>query len=759
MIRMTRYLQQLAARARSSITPIARAPPTPVAQWSRMEGLPTEILVEIFEYLSMLDCKNLRLCSKRVGDHAICFVFRSVHLSITKTHLNNFLAISKDKGLSKIPRQLVWYECDSRIFLSEEESIERRVRDPFDNCFFTNTFERPLFQNLARRTTTECLWRPLDGIRSATENSPEAFQEALAEFFKRFVNPAMLAMPNVRSFVYRPWPFHLALPGQGYPFSGGIVGRLEDAFSHELSPPMGLFVMSNFLCSRDNPITSLHWEDRVRFSGFCGVAFAQAVAEAFKNFTTIDLCLTAFEKESTKELLADCLLRARRLEKMTLCFEKQNEGVPFPLKYLTDCQKARGNSYPPHSFLEDENGQWIASKDLATTRFWSNLSSLKLVDMQFFDYEILGLFTRHAGTLRDIALEECLLLHRRPQTIRYEEGDWRDLIEAMATAKRFNLRSIRILQRTGDSVASFIPEDDILQYINKNGACPFSDSPSNGLLNTHQVMLDSDFILPPDSLPLYDHPAKDAGSRAEAWEPVCSLYWTLRRVMNHVVWWHSKDPESGGYETELWRFERSDGSFAYGEDPYDYFSDWGSELGYDKGDNNSQDSCDHDDCRASSSKLAKSLGIYNNGEEPAWREPPSFEEDSSVIEAPWKDSDEDEIQSSEEDFGVHDDERVEEKPWDLAIETPFGPSFEDFCNHNGWGCEDPAVLEFPKHAVILLNGDIGGMEMSWHGWRKDHLSYRGDYELCLDRVLERRSAVSCSEMTDSSRDTHRVYKF
>ena len=51
-------------------------------------------------------------------------------------------------------------------------------------------------------------------------------------------------------------------------------------------------------------------------------------------------------------------------------------------------------------------------------------------------------------------------------------------------------------------------------------------------------------------------------------------YWILRHVRDHVVWWDVEDPSSGGYKTEEWLFERKDGSFAYGDDPLDFYSDW-----------------------------------------------------------------------------------------------------------------------------------------------------------------------------------------
>ncbi|MCJ1327864.1 hypothetical protein MMC10_004539 [Thelotrema lepadinum] len=690
--------QQLELKARNIRT---------VASKPTVESLPNEVLSEIFEYLAMPDWKHLRLCNKVMEKHAVRFVFRNIHLSLAKSHTEAFFAISENEELCKIPRQLTWYECDSRIFVSQEVP-EKGQSDPFDNGKI-NDYEKPLYQDLARRTTADCTWWPIEKIqRTATENTPMVVQAALMDFVQR-LNSAIAAMPTLHRFVYRPWPTHLPLPGKGYSFTGDVIGQLEFRVRRDGPSCMGLHVMLTYMWRNPNPFKSLYWIDSDNWSTFCCVSDSQV--EAFKNLTTIDLCLTALrgkpEKEAfdMKERLADCLLRARELTHLTLCFEGKRGEDSFPLTFLTECQKSQGMSFPPLFLDPYEKNEWSSTQESSSVPFWSKLSFLRLVDLRFSEAEILGLLKRQARSLRHLVLEECVLLPKPPLAIRFEDGDWKDLVQAMANTNEFKLESIKILQIGGADYKSEISEDAILQFINSNGPYPFSNLPSNSGFNTHRVISDYDFMAQSDRL---NTPAKDIESVTELkdWDPVLTSSWILRRVFDHIVWWSCNDADSRGYETECWRFERADGSFAYGLEPFSYFSDWGSELGSEPGDSDSLEFTEND-----------VLESDDNGNRNITEVSSSDDETSKTSET---------------------SENSESVMHDTATETPFGLSFEAFCKNSTWeGC-DPAVLQFPPHAMILVDGQTS---MKWHTYRKEYLESREKARLSLEDLWRKTDRI------------------
>ena len=517
-------------------------------------SLPIELLDEVLVLLSPSEWKALRLTSRALEVYAAQFLFRRIRLSTLRVHYEAFLEISTSSRLSRLPRQLVWYECNP-FLLKDKEKVQDwySCREGAETTVGGESHQelRELCNELASNIQT-IEWMPTGFLVDSTldprlQGAPKSFIDRLAIAFE--------ALPNIQTFISRAAPDDLVLSNTGYKFTAGIVPDLTPGLRN-----MGLAIILTYISTSSNAnIKNLYWADAQSLSS--SRYLGDACVEAFKHFTSIDICLSRFDSVLESQKLISALCTARDLKNLKVCFEQQRDEYGF----LGQLSKHKAN---------DQLNQPI----------WSSLSSFTVVEAEFRMDHLLNFLQRHAASIRHLRLHMCIY---RGQHTRHPGGNqcscgWNNLMEAMANLKKLNLNSIEILQtRRGD----YVNADKLVQFINNKGPSPFTgDQPYKFIMTNEMVQLPDDYVQ-------WSPRGVGSGSILDAAESPLTprSYWVLRRVQNFTVWWDQKVPGPGAYETEKWLFEHKDGSFAYGDDPWEYFSDWESDG---DGDDDSSDSSD-----------------------------------------------------------------------------------------------------------------------------------------------------------------------
>ena len=520
-------------------------------QMNSITSLPVELLDEIFVQLSPSEWKALRLASRALEVYAAQFLFRRIRLSPLKAHYEAFLEISTSSRLSRFPRQLVWYECNP-FLLEDRDKVQDwyACREGNETTVGKESHQdlRELCNEMASSIQT-IDWMPSGFLVDSTldprlQGAPKSFIDRLATAFE--------SLPNIQAFISRSAPDDFVLSSTGYEFTAGSAPNLAPRLGN-----LGLAIMLSYLSTYSNPsIKSLYWADAQPLSS-CHY-LSDARVEAFRHFTSIDLCLSRFDNVQDSQKLIIALCAAGELKHLKVCFEQHRDE---------------------HGFL----GQ--LSKDDLTQPIWSNLLSFTLVEAEFRMDDILSFLGRHADSIRHLRLHMCIY---RSQHTRQPGGNqcscgWNNLMEAMANLKKLNLNSIEILQtRRGD----YVNAEKLVQFINNKGPSPFTGDQAYKHIMTNEI------VELPDDYVQWSSWGVGSGSVPDSIEPPLTprSYWVLRRVQNFTVWWDQKIPGPGAYETEKWLFEHKNGSFAYGNDPWEYFSDWESDDGDDDDDDSNESS-------------------------------------------------------------------------------------------------------------------------------------------------------------------------
>ena len=196
-----------------------------------------ELLDDIVSLLGPSEWKALRLTCRIPEDCAVRFLFQRVRLSCLMPHLRAFCQIGESRRLSPLPRQLIWYEANYNGLADET-----RVQESFKCLDAPPTRDqesdeevRKLCRELSSYLSCN-LWITWDGsVDSATD---AATIPQLRRTFQQYLSPAFNSMPNIDTFISRPLPDDLVLPGASYDFVAGSMPNL-----HPRSVNQGLILM------------------------------------------------------------------------------------------------------------------------------------------------------------------------------------------------------------------------------------------------------------------------------------------------------------------------------------------------------------------------------------------------------------------------------------------------------------------------------------------------------------------------------------
>ena len=564
-------------------------------------SLPQELLDDILSMLSPTEWMSLRLCSRSFEDISTRHLFRRIRLSLLKSHHDAFFEICRSQRLSQFVRELVWYEFDVNP-LNTYEWQKLYIETPSDQELQAIS---PTYWTQEKNGSGAEFASGLANLFWLPEGRPVDELEGLVEPLLNRFRSSLDALPHIRALISRPMPYDTKLQTPRYCFNTGMVE------GHSVIGNVGLiFLLEYTIASRHN-IGSLYWTDNATSDDLTFRHLQQRHQAAFACFVKLDLCIDLRDDDKNLHDLAACLYAAKNLKELKLCYKLRWVWCTS-LGFLINHQsKVNFEAEPP--------------EQPPTLGVWRNLVSLELVDVSFNERDLLNFLCRHASTLRYLGLEDCQLVKAKTPA---EEAPWKDLIEKLASSKRFMLESIKILHSSEEledmwGRSKLVDPDKLIRFINNTGSSPFfpwisyecfcthlptfddTTSESPAYFSTIEFRLDreypsGDFVALnfPFSNRQMMVPRKPAptitlrNKTFNLWrglkygEPdvlyerlVPTSYWYLERVNGRVVWWGTTEPKEGNYKTELWLFERSDGAWAYGTEPLEYFSDWGSEAG------------------------------------------------------------------------------------------------------------------------------------------------------------------------------------
>ena len=455
------------------------------------------------------------------------------------------------------------------------------------------------------------------------------------------------SMPNLRTFVSIPWPADFVWAKSDYKFTTNAVPIMRPKFGN-----LGLaLVLKQISAGAFSKLQNLYWAD-IHWRSSCGY-LGQDTVKAFRTLTSLDLCLSSFEDDRDIPNICSALRAAAKLEHLKLCFEQHLYESGF-LGCLSRHEAGDKGRQP----------------------VWSRLSSLSLVEASFHMDEMLEFLDNHAHSIHHLHLDKCQCC-RADSPAGADTGNWKALMNAIASLKRMNLHSIEILQDEDITDEDPVLEGTLLQFINGCGPSPFHADLSYNYISTRDLDVeDKDFCLP-EEFSWWNH--EQELQELEDCVLVAECYWTLRRVRNYVVWWDVDHPCEGHYKTERWLFEHKNGSYAYVKDPWEYFEDWESYGPCECGDDGGSDG------------------------DSEWHDDP--DEPAEVMI------------------------RAE----NIARESPFGPTFDAFGEKEEWEPVEPRDLEFPSHAMILLDH---GLVIPWLRFKD---SYVRSWQLVMDLPVRMRA--------------------
>ena len=604
---------------------------------SQFQNIPTEIVQMILNLLSPVEWKALRLTSKILDNHAAHFLFRRVRLSALQDHLDALVQISSLPHLMGIPRQLIWYEINVNVF-ADDDSVRDRyqwlsshhewAQGESEHSSTVSFVESEAGEIYPAGLSLEELHRLLEEDRSqlwwpmaeTPFAAPQWYGLAKKEF-PESLSAALGRLSNLHTIISTPCDLDFPLSKSAYPITA-------NATNYKLpmdAPNVGLLAMLENINEFKLPIRTLLWTDQLLKA--TTKSLCQHHVPAFKNLTRIELCLN-YGRGSRLQVLGDCLRAAADLTHLKLCFEQT--GCPeAPLSFLEPIAPTNSATEP-----KSQQPQWrrLASLELTNMRFWEetivglidahaqtlrhlSLQDCNMIQDRFGHANIFiwdptrdwkQLFDKLAG-LQKLSLSSLKILHTL---------DTRDVILVPADSLRdyvnnsgpspFNPRLYHWQidthrAATVDDVCSAdldlldleIKRRRQLQRPKRAKGTPaqwFTDLEYRNIIDATMKELEvgkegegegeaGDEEDEEDDAcrrTWFSLEHSDSGVLGEELE--ATSYWNLAAVGNHVIWWDEKTPVNAcSYETELWLFERDDGSFAYGRDPWNFFEDWDGE--------------------------------------------------------------------------------------------------------------------------------------------------------------------------------------
>ena len=653
--------------------------------------LPNELIYQVFKYLNPQDIKSLRLCGRTLIQITTGHLFKRVVVSPLKRHIEALERISKSEYLSQFPRELVWYELDLSSLALGDGSLEPGRWEQWHALTLYMGYHSDGHRKCLNKVYKEILSHINDAFKWTAEQVKDGGNQLTGLSIYRWLEPRLIDyladfaevmknLPHVYIFESRPCPFDV------------IVMRnrrqcCADFIQSHLSkcPNIGLLLMLRYIAASDRGIKVLRWADGVISTNTMLRHVQFPVLKAFRFFTSIDLCLGGVhlfgeeEHLENADFLAAALFAAKNLERLGLCFEERRGASLIPLRFLknyADANKMVNN-------LSDRSTDFLSN----SRPYWAKLSTLKLKGFTFPQAAIHNFLSRHANTLRHLNLEHCTLRHDKGQSLKLV-NPWRQLFEALAAQRIYHLQSLRIydeigfyadLGETDPPDAKYLYTDPLgasllLAFINNTGLNPFTSAKLPKEYSPNEADAETFFRFPD---PTENLPQE--------------CYWHLRRVQNHIVWWSSSTPEQHGdvppgtptpYPTEKWLFESRNGDIAYGDEPLDFFSTFGSELGNDDYEEEEEENEDEDE--------------DENEEE--WEDVEDEDENEEDIDPQTR-----QVYGEASEGG----ELVFE---DRVTETPFGETFNKFrkSSKSEWGY--PASITLPSSALVRM---YDGSTMAW----------------------------------------------
>ena len=529
---------------------------------ANLASLPVEILHEICSNLSIEDHKAIRQSCHRLCAFANKLVFSRVHVSLLKADQDAFFNLCQQEQIRNVIEQLVWYDAPAlpeRTFLAEVlrqrfvESDEKLKGDyphlpaELSDVHQNSTDFASRLVAAYQASLMPIPLNPEDTKEKRKDDRKKAFSQLYAS-----LATAMEGMPRLRAVVMRPMPYdHPIAKVKGYQLHAGIIQNLSTCREFGIFGPLEAMVLSPKL-----NVKSLQIAETRRFT-IAGI-LNDSYAKAFENLTNIDLCIgnsKCIIEAKPIQALAACIQRARLLTEIKVCFEDLTIGsVEISIAY-----KKR------------------AFEELFSKAYWQHLRVFKLTDF-FFECQVLRDFIiAHAAKLRHLDLQECYPV----------PGTWYALIKALAAQPEVNLDYLRL---TAADMDALFDSDWLLAVVNNKVALgekccpiPFEKCFWDG---SWPAVAAQDAIARPKAHSLNIDDGDEANS-VDGDNPTfvqAPTWWVLDHLGDEIIFYScSSSQYVDDYTTEVWKFVRADGSYAYSDpgaeraDPLEYFEDWGLE--------------------------------------------------------------------------------------------------------------------------------------------------------------------------------------
>ncbi|KAJ1337519.1 F-box and leucine-rich repeat protein 2/20 [Microdochium nivale] len=583
--------------------------------------LPTELLRKVVDSLAISDLKSLR----HVGHHhnAVCieYIYRQLHMSVLKHHLDAFCAIVARPHLAAAVRELIWEELDL-------ESLGRTGASAVADVYRTAPSTRP-YGNLDEdelriyalvddaKTDPAVFWLPrrpfsdaaaIDRHVDATEaiEYRNAVKRPLEESFWKTFCDGLGQLPSLTTLVSCPMPGHRLIVYRGYEIRVDVLlctsdmedhGNCSIGFGRFLSPAMALYPQ----------LAHLYFSGVVTAWTWCG---SQDLI-AFRNLVSLDLCVVCSSPDFLHGL-RHLFQATKLLRSLKLCFENHTDLSPVRLDFSQDWDRLESLE------LVDQVCKFgIRHENSVPEIFWPHLESLHLAFAELPD-SFATFLGKHFATLRNVVLEECQVKF--------------SLVKKMRRQRCLELSSFRILDSSSRRMAH---AGQLLDYVNNKTkicmidgerlsarydgrfvteqtifdctSCPTSawfDSRQRPRLYSTDELREMQHAIPDYMLATSE---QDLGQRMvigaigtvsdgndnydegsdmdgvleykEYKDRQRRHYWDWCYHGGEWYWWPAESAEDAKTETTNWRFRHRDSTVAYGNDPLIFFDDWDSDIG------------------------------------------------------------------------------------------------------------------------------------------------------------------------------------
>ena len=543
---------------------------------------PAEILHQIFSYLSRADHKSLRQTCHSIKRLATGYVFFRAHISLLKTDHDAFFKISRRRHLAEVVEQVVWYDIpsipddasewdivgpevaiddgSSGEGLSEENSNDEEACSESEDAGIDFT---DLVTQLAEQYR-KALWLdnavPSNAGKGSKKRGTDV-KTTLEVFFDNFVT-ALARMPRLKDITVRPMASErtIAVEKNKYPLHMGILHKFSTS-GDDAGVVLLLEAMKASSCLN---VTTFRYADQPSLSNIN--VLDESYGVVFRKFETIDLCISKVQSVEAFDGLARCLDEAKELRHLKLCFE--NLSNPDQYRNL---RAVKGEVFD----LLFDSVQW------------QHLDRIELVDLHYSRKAMRDFIAKHTASLRHISLQ---LVERNPL-------EWADFLTDFIKQPDLRLDSILISHHERGDV---IDPDWLLK---KTRAKSWDSDTGAPFLSREEFFWDGDAW---PGVVVHDIKTRPKAYEGLSVPPECeehdsdgedipknttppSIYWILDDLSEdggRIVFYSvTSASDDDAYTTEVWRFCRADGSYAFSDpkdgvpDPLNYFEDWDPEAG------------------------------------------------------------------------------------------------------------------------------------------------------------------------------------